>query len=132
MYRKQKDTEAQRASAFARQQAADSDLYAKKKETAGIIAIANAESIYLNKLMMQLGENYFAVRDCLMIKKKKKHSKRLPRSTRNLLTVFNRKSAFGHKATNQHGDLSRNGGAMKDIAGVYGMLPPFSFFVKGI
>ncbi|GMN55996.1 hypothetical protein TIFTF001_025117 [Ficus carica] len=64
LYGKQKDAEAQRASteasAFAKQQAADSDLYAKKKETEGIIAIANAESIYLNTLMMQLGGNYLA------------------------------------------------------------------------
>ena len=49
------------ASAYAKEQAADSDLYAKKKEAEGINC--NSQSrIYLNTLMKQLGGNYLAVK----------------------------------------------------------------------
>ena len=73
LYEKQKAAEAEKASAdakfYACQQASNSALYAKKKEAEGITALAQAEGFYLNTLLKQLGGNYTALRDYMMINK---------------------------------------------------------------
>lgn len=127
MYEEQKAAEAQKASAegssFARQQAADSDLYAKRKEAEGIIATADAESIYLNTLMKELGGNYLAVRDYLMIKSNT--FQEIAKINAQAINGLQPKISLwsqGNKFDDHHQEL--NGGPLKGIAGVYSMLPP--------
>ncbi|EXC24817.1 hypothetical protein L484_018533 [Morus notabilis] len=127
LYEEQKAAEAQKASAegssFARQQAADSDLYAKRKEAEGIIATADAESIYLNTLMKELGGNYLAVRDYLMIKSNT--FQEIAKINAQAINGLQPKISLwsqGNKFDDHHQEL--NGGPLKGIAGVYSMLPP--------
>ncbi|KAL3717813.1 hypothetical protein ACJRO7_003028 [Eucalyptus globulus] len=80
LYRKQKDTEAvlyekekekeaeaQKAIAvaglFTRQQLADAEFYAKKRETEALVALAQAQGTYLRTLLEALGGDYAALRD---------------------------------------------------------------------
>ena len=107
------------ASAFARQQVADSELYAKKKEAEGIIAIAEAEGLYLNTLLKQLGGNYSAVRDYMMIKNNM--FQEIAKINAQAINGLQPKISLWSQGSNERGV---SGGTMKDIAEVYGMLPP--------
>ncbi|PON88518.1 Flotillin [Trema orientale] len=123
LYGKRQVAEAQKASAeanaFVRQQVADSELYAKKKEAEGIIAIAEAEGLYLNTLMKQLGGNYGAVRDYMMIKNNM--FQEIAKINAQAIHGLQPKISLWSQGNNEK---ELNGGAMKDIAGVYSMLPP--------
>lgn len=124
MYGKKQVAEAQKASAeasaFARQQVADSELYAKKKEAEGIIAIAEAEGLYLNTLLKQLGGNYAAVRDYMMIKNNM--FPEMAKINAQAIKGLQPKISIWSQGNNER-ELN-GGGSMKDIAGVYSMLPP--------
>uniref|UniRef100_A0A5B7BD72 Flotillin-like n=1 Tax=Davidia involucrata TaxID=16924 RepID=A0A5B7BD72_DAVIN len=71
LYEKEKASEGQRLAAdaqlYARKQAADAELYAKRREAEGMVAIAEAQGIYIHTLLAALGGNYYALRDYLMI-----------------------------------------------------------------
>ncbi|KAK9100461.1 hypothetical protein Scep_023891 [Stephania cephalantha] len=121
LYKKEKEAEAERVSASAallpRQQKADAELYAKKKEAEGPVAIAEAQGKYLKKLLEALGGNYSALRDYLMIDSGmyQEIAKTNPEAIQGLqpkISIWN------------NGDQMGEGGAMKDVAGVYKMLPP--------
>ncbi|KAI7986620.1 Flotillin-like protein 1 [Camellia lanceoleosa] len=79
------------------QQVADGELYSKKKEAEGIAAVAEAQGFYLRNLLKEANGNYAAVRDYMMI---------------------------NSGANNGGGEGGAGGGGMKDVAGVYSMLPP--------
>ncbi|PON88519.1 Flotillin [Trema orientale] len=123
LYGQRQVAEAQKASAeanaFARQQVADSELYAKKKEAEGIIAIAKAEGLYLNTLMKQLGGNYGAVRDYMMIKNNM--FQEIAKINAQAINGLQPKISLWSQGNNEK-ELS--GGTMKDIAGVYSLSPP--------
>ena len=123
LYEKQKATEAEKASAdakfYACQQASNSALYGKKKEAEGIIALAQAEGFYLNTLLKQLGGNYTALRDYMMINKDMYQE----------IARINAQAVNGLQPkitvwSNGKGGEDGSNGAMKDVAGVYSMLPP--------
>ncbi|KAL5698446.1 Flotillin-like protein 4 [Ranunculus cassubicifolius] len=71
LYETEKEGAAKRALAsaelYAREQSADGELYAKQKEAEGMPAIAQAQDVYMQKLLEALGGNYDIVRDYLMI-----------------------------------------------------------------
>ena len=124
MYEKQKSAEGEKASAdaalYARQQAAEADLYAKKKEAEGIMAIAEAQGASLNTLLKQLGGSYEALRDYIMLT----NGSFLDIAKINSQAVqgLNPKiSVWSTGSNNIHGG---GNGAMKEIAGIYSMLPP--------
>nr|XP_023908716.1 flotillin-like protein 3 [Quercus suber]POF15407.1 flotillin-like protein 3 [Quercus suber] len=123
LYEKQKAAEAEKASAdakfYACQQASNSVLYAKKKEAEGITALAQAEGFYLNTLLKQLGGNYTALRDYMMINK----------DIYQEIARINAQAVNGLQPkitvwSNGKGGEDGSNGAMKDVAGVYSMLPP--------
>lgn len=115
------------AAFYARQQAADGELYAKKKEAEGLVALAEAQALYLRSLLDALGGNYTALRDYLMIngglfQEVAKINAEAIRGLQPKISVW----------TNGSGGLGLEGGggagagnmAMKEVAGVYKMLPP--------
>ncbi|KAK4480173.1 hypothetical protein RD792_013235 [Penstemon davidsonii] len=122
LYEKQKEAEAQKASAeaafFTRKQIVDGDLYAKKKEAEGLVALAEAQGTYLRTLLDSMGGNYSALRDYLMInggmyQEIAKINAEAVRGLQPKISVW----------TSGNGDGGGDG-AMKEVAGVYKMLPP--------
>ncbi|XP_061341014.1 flotillin-like protein 6 [Gastrolobium bilobum] len=125
LFKKEKEAEAQKAVAgaafFTRQQAAEAELYAKKKEAEGLVAIGQAQGAYLKTLLDALGGNYAALRDYLMINGGMFQE----------IAKINAEAIHGLQPkisiwTNGNGGEASDGGAMgmKEVAGVYKMLPP--------
>jgi flotillin len=130
LYGKEKEAEAQKAMAlvsfYARQQIADAELYAKQKEAEGILALANAQGVYLKTLLGALGGNYAALRDYLMINGKtyQEIAKINADGVHGLqpkISIWTNGSGGGGEVVD--GGNSSNA-AMKQVAGVYQMLPP--------
>lgn len=125
LYEQQKAAEAQKASAdanfYARQQVANSELYAKKKEAEGINALAQAEGFYLNTLLQQLGGNYTALRDYMMINKDM--FQEIARINAQAVNGLQPKISIW---SNGKGTTDQDGanGAMKGVAEIYSTLPP--------
>ncbi|CAA6667030.1 unnamed protein product [Spirodela intermedia] len=121
LYQQQKIAEGRRAAAeavfFSRQQEAEAELYAKKREAEGLAALADAQATYLKKLLESLGGNYAALRDYLMI-------------NAGLYQEVARVNADAVKGLQPkisvwtNGGEKGEGGAMKEVAGLYKMLPP--------
>ncbi|KAJ4949833.1 hypothetical protein NE237_000129 [Protea cynaroides] len=118
LYEKEKEAGAQKAiaeaSSYARQQLADTELYTKKKEAEGLVALAQAQGIYLSTLLGALGGNYGALRDYLMINEAMKGLQ--PKIS--IWTGGNSGSETGD------GAVGSSGTTMKEVAGLYRMLPP--------
>lgn len=136
LYKKQKEAEAAlyeqvqiaegqkemaKANFFTVQQEADALLYGKQKKGEGIIALAEAEGAYLQTLLTALGGNYAALRDYLMINRGiyQEIAKINADGVQGLNPKISVWSGVGGEATN-----GEAGGAMKEVAGVYKMLPP--------
>ncbi|KAF2562669.1 hypothetical protein F2Q70_00018706 [Brassica cretica] len=116
LYEKQKEAEAQRA-------AADASFYTKQKEAEGLVALASAQGTYLRTLLDALHNDYSALRDFLMIN----NGSYLEIAKINAIAVkdLNPKiSVWNHGGEQGIGGGSSSGNAMKDIAGLYKMLPP--------
>lgn len=125
LFQKEKEAAAQRASAeaefYAHQQRADGELYSKKREAEGLVTLAQAQGAYLRTLLDALGGNYAALRDYLMInggmfQEMAKINGEAVRGLAPKISIWNN----GGEA----GDASGGNGAMKEVAGVYKMLPP--------
>lgn len=121
LYQKEKEAEAQKAIAeaafYSRQQVADGELYAKQKEAEGLVALAQAQGAYIHTLLGALGGNYTALRDYLMInngmyQQIAKINGDAVKGLQPKITIWT--------GANDGGE----GGAMKEVAGVYKMLPP--------
>lgn len=126
LYERSKEAEAQKAMAeaayFARQQAADGDLYAKQKEAEGLVALAKAQGEYIRTLLDALGGNYIALRDYLMINGGMFQD--IARINAEAVRGLQPKISIW---TNDNGGPSATEGgnsALKEVAGVYRMLPP--------
>ncbi|WJX41719.1 Flotillin-like protein 4 [Trifolium repens] len=125
LFEKKAEAEAQIALAdatfYARKQAAEAELYAKKKEAEGIVALGQAQGVYVNTLFNALGGNYYALRDYLMIDggMYQEIAKINAEAIRGLEPKISIWSNGGDSGTG--GDAM---GGMKEIAGVYKMLPP--------
>ncbi|XP_039128191.1 flotillin-like protein 3 [Dioscorea cayenensis subsp. rotundata] len=123
LYEQLKTAEAQKAAAeaafFARRQEADGQLYSKKKEAEGIVALGEAQGLYLRTLLDSLGGNYQALRDYLMIdgglyKDMARINADAVKGMQPKLSIWSNNNEGGAGGV----------GAMKEIAGVYKMLPP--------
>ncbi|KAE8689983.1 Flotillin-like protein 2 [Hibiscus syriacus] len=125
LYEKEKEAAAQKAIAdatfYGRQRVADVELYAKQKEAEGLMALAQAQGVYLRTLLDALGGNYAALRDYLMInggmfQEIAKINAEAVRGLQPRISIW----------TNGSGEaIDGNGSsAMKEVAGVYRMLPP--------
>ncbi|KAG9137156.1 hypothetical protein Leryth_011984 [Lithospermum erythrorhizon] len=120
LFEKVKNAEAQRALAdaayYSRQQAANGDLYAKMKEAEGITAIADAQGRQLETLLKAVNGNYASLRDYMML------SSGLFQD----IAKINGQAIQGlqPKISIWSGANGGDGGTMKDVAGLYKMLPP--------
>lgn len=126
LYDQMKQAEAQKASAdaafYALQQASEGELYAKKKQAEGIQAMAEAQGFYLTTLLKSLGGNYAALRDYIMLDKNMFQdiaaiNAQAVNGLQPKISIWNNGGSADQAAANGNG-------GMKDIAGVYTMLPP--------
>ncbi|KAM0837505.1 hypothetical protein ACQ4PT_025639 [Festuca glaucescens] len=124
LFEQEKQAEARRAVAdadfFARQREAEAELYAKQKEAEGLAAMGEAQSVYLSSMLGALGGNYGALRDYLMVSKgvyqdMARINADAIRGLEPKISVWSNGAAAGGEG---------DGGAMKEMAGVYRMLPP--------
>ncbi|XP_057777774.1 flotillin-like protein 3 [Salvia miltiorrhiza] len=123
LYQKQKEAEAVKAAAeaefYGRKQKVDGDLYAKRKEAEGLMAMAEAQGTYIRSLLGAFGGNYAAMRDYLMInggvfQEIAKTNAEAVRGLQPRLSIW----------TNGGDGSSGGSDAMKEVAGMYKMLPP--------
>ncbi|KAG9143973.1 hypothetical protein Leryth_027538 [Lithospermum erythrorhizon] len=129
LYEKQKQAEAQKATAqasfYSRQQSIDGELYSKMKEAEGLKAMADAQGYYLSTVLGALGGNYAAMRDYLMIsggmfQEIAKINAQAVQGLQPKISIWTSGNESGGRT-----DASGVGNnAMKEIAGVYKMLPP--------
>ena len=131
LFEAQKKAEALKASAdadmYARQRAAEADLYSKLKEAEATTALTQAQAINVGNLLNQVGGNYSSLRDYLMInngtyKDLARLNADAVRGLQPKINIWTGAPGNGGGEGSQNGGGS--GGALKEIAGLYGMLPP--------
>lgn len=127
LYEKEKEAEAQKAIAeasfYSRQQLADAEFYAKKREAEALVALAQAQGTYLRTLLEALGGSYAALRDYMMINNGV--FQQMAKVNADAIKGLQPKiSIWTSGGEGGEGSGSGTGNAMKDVAGVYRMLPP--------
>lgn len=126
LYEKKAEAEAQKALAdatfYARTQAAEAELYAKKKEAEGIVTLGNAQGVYLSALLNALGNNYTAVRDYLMINGGM--FQEIAKINAEAVRGLEPKISIWTNGGDNSGGITEGAMGMKEVAGVYKMLPP--------
>ncbi|CAA0829360.1 Flotillin-like protein 1 [Striga hermonthica] len=125
LYEKEKEAEAQKAAAeaafFGRKQKVDGDFYAKLKEAEGLKALAEAQGTYIRTLLDAMGGDYAALRDYLMISGGMFQEV----AKINAQAVHGLQPKISIWTNGGHGQGEAGGtDAMKEVAGVYKMLPP--------
>ncbi|KAI3522702.1 hypothetical protein L2E82_05965 [Cichorium intybus] len=124
LYERETEAMAQKAIAdatfYSRKQIADGELYAKHKEAEGLVALAKAQGTYVHTLLGAFGGNYGALRDYLMINGGMYQE--IAKINGDAIKGLQPKISIwtGANGVGEGGD----GGAMKEVAGVYKMLPP--------
>ncbi|KAL8496907.1 hypothetical protein ACS0TY_020550 [Phlomoides rotata] len=127
LYEAKKVAEAQKAAAeasfFGQKQKVDGDLYAKKKEAEGMIALAEAQGTYIRTLLDAFGGDYSALRDYLMISggMYQQIAKINGDAISGLQPKISIWTGAGQDGGGDHGTANT---AMKEVAGIYKMLPP--------
>lgn len=103
--------------------AADAAFYSKQRDAEGLVAMANAQGTYLRTLLDAVNNDYSAMRDFLMINNGvyQDIAKTNAVAIRDLQPKI---SVWNHGGADQGMNGGGNGNAMKDIAGLYKMLPP--------
>ncbi|KAH7524591.1 hypothetical protein FEM48_Zijuj06G0135700 [Ziziphus jujuba var. spinosa] len=128
LYQKEKEAAARKATAeaelYARQQAAEGEFYAKKKEAEGLVALGQAQGVYLRTLLEALKGDYAALRDYLMINSGM--FQQIAKTNAEAVRGLQPKISIWTGADGSSGGTSSGAAnsAMKDVAGVYKMLPP--------
>ncbi|KAI3904351.1 hypothetical protein MKW92_006651 [Papaver armeniacum] len=110
-----------RHSFFARQQAADGELYAKKKEAEGMVAAAEAQGVYVRTLL----KAFNALRDYLMInggmfQQISQINAGAVKGLQPKISIWTNGDGSSVGANGVDGSAS---GALKEIAGLYKTLP---------
>ncbi|KAF5201075.1 Flotillin-like protein, partial [Thalictrum thalictroides] len=123
----EKTAEAQKMNAeaalFARQQAVAGELFAKQTEAEGLMAVAHAQGVYVLTLLNAFAGNYVVMKDYLMINNgvyqeiAKTNAGDVAGLKPNIIVWTNGEDTFEGS-----GDSSIS--AIKEICGVYRMLPP--------
>ncbi|GMI65240.1 Flotilin2 [Hibiscus trionum] len=132
LYEKEKQAEAEKSMAdaafYSRKQVADAELYAKQKEAEGLMALAKAQGMYLSTLLGAVGGNYGILRDYLMINAGmfQDIAKINAEAVRGLQPKISIWTNGGGDGTDRGvvGGGADGTSAMKEVAGVYRMLPP--------
>ncbi|KAI3516535.1 hypothetical protein L1887_15453 [Cichorium endivia] len=114
LYEKEKEAAAQKA-------IADGELYAKQKEAEGLIAVAQAQGTYIRTLLGAFGGNYTSFRDYLMINGGM--FQEIAKINGEAVKGLQLKISIWIGAGGSGGDVG-DGGATKEVTGVYKMLPP--------
>ncbi|KAK2973337.1 hypothetical protein RJ640_015092 [Escallonia rubra] len=128
LYEREKEAEAQKATAeaefYARQQVSDGELYAKQREAEGLLALAQAQGAYLRTLLDAVGGNYAALRDYMMINSGM--FQEIARINGEAVRGLQPKISIWSSGSGGEAVEGSGGGcnAMKEVAGVYKMLPP--------
>ncbi|KAF6160715.1 hypothetical protein GIB67_035916 [Kingdonia uniflora] len=108
---------------YAKIKVAEGDLYAKIKEAEGLRAFADAQGFYVKTLMDSFGGNYTAMRDYLMINNGLFEN--IARINSDAVRGLEPKiSIWTNGGESLEGGSGGVNSAMKEIAGVYRMLPP--------
>ncbi|KAE8729684.1 Flotillin-like protein 1 [Hibiscus syriacus] len=133
LYEKEKQAEAEKSMAdaafYTRKQVADGELYAKQKEAEGLMTLAKAQGMYLRTLLESVGGNYGVLRDYLMINAGMfqdiaKINAEAVRGLQPKISIWtNGGGDAGGGGADGNVAVSKNS-AMKEVAGVYKMLPP--------
>ncbi|KAJ8452838.1 hypothetical protein Cgig2_014601 [Carnegiea gigantea] len=125
LYNNKNEAEAKKALAdatfYSRKQAADAELYAKQKEAEGIAVMAQAQGMYLSTLLKALNGNYSALRDYMMINDRV--FQEMARINAEAIKGLQPKLSIW-SGMNGANDNNNGGGALKDVAEVYSMIPP--------
>ncbi|KAK3001893.1 hypothetical protein RJ639_020302 [Escallonia herrerae] len=105
---------------------ADADLYTKKREAEGLVALAEAQGIYIQTLLSAVGGNYNAFRDYLMINggmftDMARINADAVKGLQPKISVWTNGTSGGQIAADGAG---LGGVAMKEVASVYKALPP--------
>ncbi|KAL8156474.1 hypothetical protein AgCh_001537 [Apium graveolens] len=138
LFEAQRKAEAQKASAdadmYARQREAEAELYSKLKEAEGTTALAQAQAFSVGNLLKQVGGNYSSLRDYLMIyngtyKDVAQLNSEAVRGLQPRINIWTGAPGTGGGEGSSTGGGS--GGALKEIAGLYGILPPLLQTVNG-
>ncbi|XP_020094580.1 flotillin-like protein 1 [Ananas comosus] len=126
LYEQEKAAEGRRATAeaafYGRQKEAEAELYAKTREAEGLVALAKAQSTYVSSLLGALGGNYNALRDYLMITNGMYRD--IAKINAEGIRGLQPKLSVWTNGSGGEGEGGLDGGAMKEVAGVYRMLPP--------
>ncbi|KAF5204044.1 Flotillin-like protein [Thalictrum thalictroides] len=127
LYEKEKTAEAQRMNAeaalFTRQQAVTGELFAKQKEAEGLMALAHAQGVYVKTMLDAFGGDYNAMRDYLMINNGMYQD--IARTNASAVAGLKPNiSVWTNGGQSLEGSEQGTNSAMKEIAGVYQMLPP--------
>ncbi|KEH44434.1 SPFH/band 7/PHB domain membrane-associated family protein [Medicago truncatula] len=126
LYEKKAEAEAQKALAdatfYACKQAAEADLYAKKKEAEGIVTLGNAQGAYVSTLLNALGNDYTALRDYLMINGGM--FQEMAKINAEAVRGLEPKISIWTNGGDNGGGIAEGSMGMKEVAGVYKMLPP--------
>ncbi|KAK2445947.1 flotillin protein [Trifolium repens] len=126
LYEKKAEAEAQIALAdatfYARKQAAEAELYAKTKEAEGIVTLGNAQGVYVSTILNALGGNYYALRDYLMINGGMYQE--IAKINAEAIRGLEPKISIWSNGGDSGGKISEDAIGMKEVAGVYKMLPP--------
>lgn len=127
LYQKEKEAEAMKAVAdaqmYARQKAAEGEFYAKNKEAEALQAMGHAQGAYLHYLMEANGRDYSATRDYMMINNRMYPE--IARINADAVRGLQPKiSIWSNGGEAADGGAGSSNTAMKEIAGVYKMLPP--------
>lgn len=109
------------AALYVKKQEVDGVLYAKQKEAEGMVALAEAEGTYLSTILSTLNGDYSALRDYLMISKGMYQE--IAKINADAVRGLQPKLSIWNTGSGEAGDGSANS-AMKEVAGVYKMLPP--------
>ncbi|KAF3786087.1 Flotillin-like protein 3 [Nymphaea thermarum] len=128
LFEKEKEAEGRKVAAeaafFAKQQEAEAELYMQRKAAEARVASAEAEAYYVGKMLAALGGDYMALRDYIMIKEGVYQE--IAKTNAQAVNGLNPKISVWNNGSEGVG--SGDGGAaptaMKQIAGVYKMLPP--------
>ncbi|KAM7256164.1 hypothetical protein ACFE04_011905 [Oxalis oulophora] len=128
LYQEQKNAEAKKAMSdavsYEAKQATDALLYAKNGEAEAVRLMAEAQGHYVKTLLSALGGKYELFRDYMMLDKNvfqemAKINARAVNGLQPKISIWT-----GGNDGNKNVGGANGGGMMKDIAGVYGMLPP--------
>ncbi|KAL5698448.1 Flotillin-like protein 4 [Ranunculus cassubicifolius] len=127
LYEKENEAAAQRtiasATLFTQQQVADGELYAKKKEAEGLVALAQAQGVYIRTLLEALGGDYNALRDYLMISKGM--FQELAKINAEAVQGLQPKISIWTNGSGGEGPGGTgSGSALKEVGSVYKTLPP--------